>query len=185
MGLRPLRDGSPHYQQRPKLVLDLWTRAACAKQIGARVKPIFALLMMAFLCTLAETSSADVGRPADTKSEDIAGAAVIGANLVIAAQIGRYLQHEHPSRTWGWLGVGVGTASIALGATETTSFSGAVVAAGAVAAVLGAIQLARHGDMAEHHGSGDISSRSISFCPLVTSSEKSGCGIGILAQLAF
>lgn len=149
------------------------------------MKPIFTVLMMTFLCTWAADSSADVVGPDDTGAEDMAGIAVMGADLVIAARIGHCLDHHQPGRTWGWLGVGVGAASIALGATETTSFSGGVVATGAIATVLGAIRLASHGDRADHHGGGDLSARSMSFYPLVTSSEKSRRGFGVLARLAF
>ncbi|MBK7771104.1 MAG: hypothetical protein IPI48_11470 [bacterium] len=40
-------------------------------------------------------------------------------------------------------------------------------------------------DTVESQGGTGALSCALSFCPLVTSSEKSGCGIGILTRVAF
>ncbi len=154
-------------------------------ELETRLKSILAIFIMALLCALPESARADVFQQPDTSSEDRAGFALIGANLVLAAQIGRHLQQDIPVKTWGWVGVGAGTASIALGATETTSFSAGVTVAGALVTVLGAMQLVHDSDATEPQGRSDVSSHSLSFAPLMTSSEKSGCGIGILTRLAF
>ncbi len=143
------------------------------------------ILTLSLACTLPVSARADVFAPHETRTEDLAGIALIGTNLALAAQIGRQLQADLPVKSWGWAGVGVGVASIALGATETINLSGGVAVAGALAAALGVMQLTSRGDAAEPQGSPGALSHTLSFCPLVTSSDASGHGIGILTRREF
>ncbi|MBK7048325.1 MAG: hypothetical protein IPH48_17860 [bacterium] len=148
------------------------------------MKSILAILIITLVCAQPASARTEVSPP-DTSSEDLASVALIGANLALAAQLGRHLQHDLPGRTWGWIGVGAGAASLVLGGKEWTSFPGGVFATGALVAVLGTVQLTSHGDVAEPRSGGDVMSRSVSISPLVTSSGMSGMGIGILTRVAF
>ncbi len=148
------------------------------------MKSILAILVTTLVSAQLASARTEVSPP-NRSSENVASVALIGANLTLAAQLGRHLQHDLPGRTWGWIGVGAGAASLVLGGKEWTSFPGGVFATGALVAVLGTMQLTRHGDVAEPRSGGDVMSRSVSISPLVTSSGMSGMGIGILTRVAF
>jgi hypothetical protein len=148
------------------------------------LKSILAILIITLVCAQPASARTEVSPP-DTSSEDLASVALIGANLALAAQLGRHLQHDLPGRTWGWIGVGAGAASLVLGGKEWTSFPGGVFATGALVAVLGTVQLTRHGDEAQPRGSEDGLSRAWSISPMVTSAKESGLGFGILTRVGF
>jgi hypothetical protein len=148
------------------------------------MKSILAIFMIMFLCAQPATARTELSPP-DRSSEDLASVALIGANLTLAAQLGRHLQHDLPGRTWGWIGVGAGAASLVLGGKEWTSFPGGVFATGALVAVLGTVQLTHYGDEAQPRGAGDGLSRAWSISPMVTSAKESGLGFGILTRVGF
>ncbi len=148
------------------------------------MKSILAILITT-LVAAPPASARTEASPPNRSSENLASVALIGANLALAAQLGRHLQRDHPGRTWGWIGVGAGAASLVLGGKELTSFPGGVFATGALVAVLGTVQLTRHGDEAQPRGSEDGLSRAWSISPMVTSAKESGLGFGILTRVGF
>ena len=149
------------------------------------MKAFVATIMMCMACASPRPVFGDVAPLPDTSSEDLAGVALIGANMVLATQLGIRLQRDAAGATWGWLGTGFGLASIALGVTETTSFSGAVALAGSVTTILGVMHLVRPGEPAGRDGADPAISRSLSISPLVTSSDKPEHGFGVLVRAAF
>ncbi len=149
-----------------------------------RLKSILAILIMTLVCAQPASARTEVSPP-DRSSENLASVALIGANLALAAQLGRHLQHDLPSKTWGWIGVGAGAASLVLGGKELTSFPGGVFVTGALITVLGTMQLTSHGDEVQPRGSEDGLSRAWSISPLVTSAKESGLGFGILTRVGF
>lgn len=123
--------------------------------------------------------------PADTTAEDLGGVALLATNIGVSLYLGHQLKAGRPSTGRGFLGVGLGTASIVLGIMEETSFSGAVGIAGAVNLALGIINWVGDGPAPEDDDPNSHLSRSISVSPLIVQAEGEQTGYGFLMSASF
>ncbi len=139
---------------------------------------VLAVLLPAF-------SHADVSEPKDTTAEDVAGAALIASNVAASFYLGADLKSGRTSTARGFLGVGLGTASVVLGIMEETSFSSFVGISGAVSLGLGIIHLVGDGQAKEGQESNFNLSRKISVSPLVVKVQGERAGIGFLMSASF
>ena len=130
-------------------------------------------------------SYGDVSEPPDTKAEDFAGAALIASNAAISIYLGTGLKSEKTSTARGLLGIGIGTASILLGVTETTSHSSVVALTGAITLTLGALNFVGDGPPQQENEQEFDLSRKISVNPLLVKSKGEQLGLGFLVTASF
>jgi len=130
-------------------------------------------------------SYANVSEPADTTGEDLAGIALIASNAAVSIYLGTGLNSGKTSNARGLLGVGFGAASIVLGVSDNTSFSGGVAIAGAVSLTLGVLNFVGHGPPQKEKEQKLDLSREFSVSPLIVDAKGEEFGIGLLLSASF
>lgn len=140
---------------------------------------------IAILVQFPGLSLGDVAESPDTTAEDLGGVVLLVSNVGVSLYLGHELKEGRTSTGRGFLGVGLGAGTVALGILEETSFSGAVGIAGAVTLALGIINLVGDGPPQEEDDQNFDLSRSISVSPLIVQAGGEQTGYGFLMSASF
>jgi len=144
---------------------------------GALIIGVLAMVTTPALCTV-ESSP-------DTGDEDLAGAALIAANVAMSAHLLRSLHSESLGGTLAGASMVIGLGTVVLGATETTSYSPTVTVLGVTTTVLAVAGLI------ESKGSRDVDSgeRTVvgrhSVAPWVAEGRRGDVELGVLFLSSF
>ena len=142
-------------------------------------------MIIVFLAVVTTPALCDVESSPDNSDEDLAGVGLIAANVAVSTNLLRSLHSESRGGTLAGVSMAIGLGTVALGATETTSYSPTVTVLGVtttVLAVAGLIESKDSRDMEPGERS-DVSRRSVG--PWVAEGRRGEVELGVLFLSSF